>query len=144
MKKIAMMALCATLSSLVSHIGFAADLVEVYNQALQNDPSFKKSRADWLSAKQALALARTGNGTLGTGLFPNLAITGAYAHVYQDNSNDSGSNSGDFDSSVVNVSLTQPIFNLATWESISSARYVVRAATAAYLAAAQNLINRVA
>lgn len=128
----------------LSTCGVAADLVEAYNQALKNDPTFKKAQADWLSAKQTLALARTGNGGVGTGLFPNLAIAGSYARVYESQSNSSGDNSDDFDSSLVNISLTQPIFNLATWQSISSARYVVRAATATYLASAQDLINRVA
>lgn len=123
---------------------FAVNLTQAYDQALLYDPTFKKAQADWLSAKQTLPLAYTGSGAAGTGLFPNLSVSSSYVRDYQSQSNRNGKNSGDFDSTLLTINLIQPIFNVATWESIGSARYIVKAAFAAYLAAAQDLINRVA
>ena len=143
MRKIARIAPLA-FALFVIQSAFAVDLKEVYAQALRFDPLFKQAQADWLSASQALPLAYTGTGAAGTGLFPNISLGAAYVRDYQNQSNRNGKNSGDFDSSVFSVNLVQPVFNVATWQSIGAARYAVRAATARYLAAAQDLINRVA
>lgn len=134
-----MWAFAASVSS-----AFAVNLTEAYNQALLYDPTFKKAQADWLSAQQTLPLAYTGSGAAGTGLFPNLSVSSSYVRDYQIQKNRNGKNSGDFDSTLLTINLVQPIFNVATWESIGSARYIVKAALATYLAAAQDLINRVA
>src|SRR3990167_10975773 len=49
----------------ISLIGFfqittscAEDLLQVYQQALENDPKFKQSRANWQSKKMNLPIAR--------------------------------------------------------------------------------------
>src|SRR3990167_10134671 len=122
----------------------ADDLLAVYKQALVSDPTFKKAQADWLTAKQNLPLAWTGNGSAGTGLFPNLELTGGLNLVKERQSNYLGMTSGTFGSNGYGISLTQPLFNVSTWLAISSAAYVVKAATAQYLAAAQDLMRRVA
>lgn len=114
----------------------ADNLADVYQQALVNDPTFKKAEADWLTAKENLPLSWTGNGGAGSGLFPNIdfSTTVGRTYIYGGNSQ----------ATQYQVTLTQPIFNLSTWESISAAGYAVKAATAQYLAAGQALISRVA
>ena len=121
----------------------AESLVQVYEQALTSDPQFKKAEADWLTAKQNIALAETGTGAPGTGLYPNIDVSAEGSRSYQDIQSGTLDANGYFDSSNALVSLTQPIFNWATWKSISTARYSVKAATATYLAAAQDLMFRV-
>ncbi|OGO91587.1 MAG: hypothetical protein A3F10_07270 [Coxiella sp. RIFCSPHIGHO2_12_FULL_42_15] len=116
---------------------YADDLSAVYQQALASDPTFKKANADWLTAKENLPLAMTGNGAPGSGLFPNIAVSGTVGRTYYPNQDR-------IQSETYVVSMTQPIFNLATWQSIGSAHYSVKAATAQYLAASQDLMSRTA
>ncbi len=114
----------------------ADNLSQIYQQALVGDPSFKKAHAEWMAAKEELPLAETGNGIAGTGLFPNIVASGSFYQTYL--SDNDGS------TTVYGVNITQPIFNLATWKSISAASYSVKSATATYFSATQDLINRVA
>lgn len=144
MRKIGKLVIGLLALSTVSGASFAANLVQVFQQALVNDPTFMKAQADWLTAREGLPLAMTGTGAAGTGLFPNITASGLYNDNYSQINNHFGTNSGNFISKSYLISVTQPIFNLSTWMSISSARYSVRAATATYLAAAQDLMSRTA
>ena len=116
-----------------------------YQQALTSDPTFKQAQATWLTGKENLTLAETGNGTPGSGLFPNLTASASVGRTYQRNKVGSSTASGTFDNGDDNylLTLTQPIFNYATWKLIASARYGIKAATATYLGAAQSLMSRV-
>lgn len=120
------------------------NLAQIYQQALISDPAFKKAQADWLVAKQNFPLALTGNGVAGTGVFPNIALFGNLSDQKEKQTNAGGYNSGSFNNSGYGVSITQPLFNVSTWYSISSANFVVKAAMAQYLSAMQNLMRRVA
>lgn len=129
---------------LCSNAIYADDLMQVYRQALNSDPTFRKAQADWLSAKENLPIAMSGNGTAGSGLFPNVDLSGNVNRTYQRYSIRSAVNSGYYNGNEYTMTITQPVFNYQTWKSISSARYSVRSATATYLAAAQDLMVRVA
>ena len=114
----------------------AADLMEVYYQAVHADPTFKKAQADWQSAKENLPIARAG-------YLPQFNITGDWQRQYTHISplttvNANGTNTN----STYLLTLTQPIFNLVTWKAIKSAKASVKAATATYAAAAQDLMVR--
>src|SRR3990167_10727251 len=122
----------------------ATNVMDVYKVALKADPTFQKAEADWLSARMNLPLARTGNGTAGSGLFPNLSASTFIEENYQRVSATGETASNNAASRGYQLTVTQPIFNWATWQSISEASYVVKSATATYLAAAQNLMQRVA
>src|SRR3990167_828134 len=128
----------------LSSAAYATNLMDVYRVALKADPTFQKAEADWLSARMNLPLARTGNGTAGSGLFPNLSASTFIEENYQRVSATGESAKNNAASRGYQLTVTQPIFNWATWQSISEAGYVVKAATATYLAAAQNLMQRVA
>lgn len=124
---------------------YAADLMQVYRQAVASDPAFKKAQADWLSAKENLSIAMSGNGAAGSGLFPYLDVSGNVNRTYQKQTTAGvPTGSGYYNGNGYALTLTQPIFNYQTWKSISSAHYSVKAATATYLAAAQDLMFRVA
>jgi outer membrane protein len=122
---------------------YADDLMQVYYQALRSDPTFKKAEADWLTTRQNYPVARAGNGSPGSGLFPYIDVSGNIARNYQVQSTGSFSTNGYYNGNAYLLELTQPIFNYATWKSISSARFQVRAAAATYIAAAQDLMFRV-
>ena len=131
--------LCAVLPTSL----FADNLMQVYRQSLASDPTFKRAQADWLTNKENLSIAETGTGVAGTGLFPNLTGTAQLGKTYQRLTSGPGVASGSFDNNNYLLTLTQPIFNYQTWKQISSARYGAKAATATFLAAAQNLMSRV-
>jgi outer membrane protein len=120
-----------------------ADLVGVYNKALVSDPTYKVAEATWLSAKEGTALAMVGTGAAGTGLFPNFAVSGLLTNNYQ-SSTAIGTNQQSFTNKQYGLTLTQPVFNLSTWSSVREASFGVKSAYANYIAAGQDLINRVA
>lgn len=121
----------------------ADDLIQAYQQALLSDPTFKKAEADWMATRENYPLARSGNGIPGSGVLPFVGITGNVARTFQKQSSAGFSSSGYFNGNAYLLQLTQPIFNYASWKSISGARFQVRAAAATYLAAAQDLMFRV-
>src|SRR3989338_7564159 len=111
---------------------YADDLMQVYQQATQNDPTFAQAQATWMQQKEALPLAEAG-------LFPTVDITGSGGYYYSN-----GTSSPYYRQTGAGATLTQPLFNIQNWENIDSASYSVKAATATYSAAAQNLMQRVA
>nr|WP_304985883.1 TolC family outer membrane protein [Coxiella-like endosymbiont] len=129
---------------------YADNLIQVYCQALEKDPTFLKAHAGWLSVQQDLPIAMSGTGAPGSGLFPYVTITGSLTRTHQrislgpTTTNSANSASGYFNQNGYLVTLTQPIFNYATWKSISRAHLTVKAATATYIAAAQDLMFRTA
>lgn len=135
--------IAAALASGFSFTASAADLLQVYNQALKSDPTFTKAEADWQTAKMNFPLALTGSGAAGSGIFPNLSAGGSYGMAYSQNVLQGGA-SGSFQPLQYSLAATQPIFNLQTWQQIAEASYGVKAATATYLAAAQSLMARTA
>src|SRR3990167_11395074 len=122
----------------------AENLVQVYQQALASDPTFKKAHSDWLSLQQNLPLAISGNGSPGSGLLPYLDLTAGLGRTYQRVSIGSADADGYFNQNNYLVTITQQIFNYSTWKAISGARFTVKSATATYLAAAQDLMFRTA
>lgn len=139
-----LLAFTAILLSLIMPSLYADNLIQVYYQAVKNDPAFLKARADWLSAQQDLPIAMSGEDVPDSSLFPYLTITGSLTRIHQGISMGSDSASSYFNQNSYLVTLTQPIFNYATWKSISSAYFSVKAAMANYIAAAQDLMFRTA
>ncbi|AKQ33989.1 Type I secretion outer membrane protein [Candidatus Coxiella mudrowiae] len=135
----------AALLSLIMPSLYADNLIQVYCQAVERDPTFLKAHAGWLSAQQDLPIAMSGTGAPGSGLFPYVTITGSLTRTHQRISvRPPNSASGYFNQNGYLVTLTQPIFNYATWKLISRAHFTVKAATTTYIAAAQDLMFRTA
>ena len=141
-------ALIVIILSLIMPSLYADNLIQIYYQAVKSDPSFLKAHADWLSAQQDLPIAMSrmgGGGAPSSGFFPYVTVTGSLIRTHQKMNVDPNSNaSGYFSQNGYLITLTQPIFNYATWKSISSARFTVKAATATYIAAVQDLMFRTA
>ncbi len=131
----------------------ATTLSQVYQDALKSDPTYQQANADWLAAKQNLNIARAG-------YLPVIQIGGSYSHSkaskYSPGSTNwiqagasgtwvttaAGSAKGALTTHTYSITATQPIFNFSAWKAISQAKASVKAATATYLAAKQDLIQR--
>ena len=112
----------------------AKNLLQIYDLALQNDPTFKAAEANMMANKQALGIARSI-------LLPSLDLRGSAARTF--NKFKPTGNFSDTDTKYA-VSITQPIFNLVGWTSIRNANAIVKQAEATYNFAAQDLMLRVA
>ena len=125
--------LVAMIATGVCAPAFSKNLMQVYQQALANDPTFAIAHATWLSAKENLPIAQAE-------LLPSLDVQGIGAYNY---SNALGVRPNSY-SLGYSLTLNQEIFNYASWKAVASASSGVKAATATYAAAAQSLIFRTA
>ncbi|WP_423062770.1 TolC family protein [Candidiatus Paracoxiella cheracis] len=126
---------------LVAQVAQADDLLQVYRAALKNNPAFKKAQADWLAFSEELPIALTGTGQPGSGLFTYASFNALGGQAYDKTTfGNTVLRNGHFGLGNYFASITQPIFNYATWKSISRASFTVKAATARYLFAAQDLM----
>lgn len=124
---------CAFILSLCSSLAQADTLIEVYGQALKNDPTFKEAEATWLAAKQNVPIAFAN-------LLPALDVNGGYGRIYTN----LGGNTQYSNQTQYNITIGQPIINFANYANLSGAKDSTKAAAATYAAAAQNLMFRTA
>lgn len=127
-------------STLAFSLSAKADsLIEVYHQALLNDPVYAQAESTWHSEQMNLPIARAGYLT-------QLGFTAQGSRNYQATKpvTSQFTNNGYTWQYGYSLSLTQPIFDLVAWNDIKSASATVKAATATYLAAEQSLMQRTA
>lgn len=120
----------------------AEDLLEVYQLALTSDPVYRAAESTYLANKQVLQQARAV-------LRPTINATADRSRVDLDVETQQSivSRPGgqvDFDSTVFELTLTQPIYDRALLAGLREARAEVRRADAQFATAQQDLIIRVA
>lgn len=122
-----------------THSSQAADLMEIYSQALTQDPIYKGAHGTYFSNKEIEPQARAA-------LLPNVGLTNSATRNNNNNSYDSNGNSAyqTFNENVFNLTASQPVFNYQAWKALQQAKDSVKSQEATYNAAAQNLIIRVA
>jgi len=136
----------AGLLLLSAQMGRAADLLQVYNQAVNSDPVFKQARANYEVEQQNVPLSLAV-------MLPNLGLqlSDTYANNYTKTLNATSSGlQATGASNIKNISnttgfaltLNQSIFNYTYWENLRSAKAGVKSAFATYTAAIQDLIQR--
>jgi outer membrane protein len=108
--------------------GFATNLMDVYQQASLNDPTYKGANATYLSAKENMPLAFAA-------LLPTVTGTANYIKA------NSSTNPSHYWAKNWGATLTQSIFSWSSFAGISEAKASVRAALATYEAAKQTLIQ---
>lgn len=130
----------------------AADLLSVYERALQNDPQIREADANRLASREAKPQALAA-------LLPQLDASGSYSKVEQDfsrtelflsdpNNPDSPvtpgniANDSDVDAREYSVTLRQTLFRWDQWAALRRADAQVAQAEADYQAAQQELILR--
>jgi len=120
----------------------AADLIQVYQQALANDATYASARSSLTAGQERITQGRSG-------LLPNIAASGS-------NTRNSGDNTGylggvplpktdsDSHSNSYTVQLSQPLFNWANWQTYQQSKLAQATAEATFAQAQQDLITRVA
>jgi outer membrane protein len=117
----------------------AADLLQVYREALANDAVFASARASLAAGAE-----RTPQGL--AGLLPNVALSGSYVRTEGDVdiSSLNVKRSGGATVNSYTVSLAQPLVRWANWETYQQGRLLTAVSEAQFAQAQQDLIVRVA
>ncbi|MCW8384841.1 TolC family outer membrane protein [Fluoribacter dumoffii] len=123
---------------LSSSLFAATDLMDIYHQALENDPIFKNAYDTYMANAEALPQARAA-------LLPQVGITAkATRNVFHVNDGIFTIRDDYYNSRMWQVSASQAIFNYQAWARVQQAKASVKAAQATFNDAAQDLILRTA
>lgn len=124
-------------------LGLSENLLQIYRDAAQNDPTFQSAREQYLATTEAYPQARSQ-------LLPSLQLNSQVTWQHYESSRDRfdpfGATIGfnNLTTGQYALTLTQPIFNFANIANISVAKEQIRQAAAVYASAAQDLMLRVA
>ena len=110
------------------------NLLDIYNEALKNDPTFKAAEYSYLADKELVVQGRAA-------LLPSLTLSGStnWNEYYQDKQIQQEYNS--FSSS---ARLSQPLFRLDSWFQYKQSKSLTNAAEAEFAYEQQNLLVRTA
>ncbi len=114
---------------------FAADLMDVYEHALENDTTFKDAYDTYMATSEAIPQARSA-------LLPQLTVGGTAGRNMQQFGVPGASIESTYNSTVWQLTASQAIFNYQAWAAINQAKASVKSAQATFNDAAQNLILR--
>jgi outer membrane protein len=138
--------------SLIAPAVFGADLIEVYQRALQNDPIIREADANRLASRESKPQALAA-------LLPQLQATGSYTQDEQEFSRIQPQGVGADDADLIfvpvttesdtdgyrySIELRQALFRWEQWAALKRADAEVAQAEADYQAAQQDLIQRTA
>ena len=135
MKKLA----CLFLAPLLASPLFAADLVQLYREARDNDPTFAAARATLEAGRE-----KSSQGL--SGLLPNVTLSGNTTS----NKNEISQHNGptlfkpNYNSNGYQLTLSQPLFRWQNWVGYDQSKLQTAQAEANYVQARQDLILRVA
>ncbi len=131
----------------------AADLLQVYQQALANDATYASARASAAAGRERIPQGRAG-------LLPVVGITGSSIKNDSDNSpwNEGATvtdpvtglprtvvgGGSNLRTTVYTIGLTQPLFRWANWETYQQSKLQYAVSEAQFAQAQQDLITRVA
>lgn len=117
----------------------AADLIQVYQQALANDATYASARAAAAAGRERITQGRAG-------LLPTVGVTGDITKNNVDYT-DWNSNSGpgsNLRTNEIQVTLQQPLFRWDRWETYQQSKLQQAISEAQFAQAQQDLITRVA
>lgn len=123
-----------TLTLAQSVNGWTADILEIYQEAKTQDPTFAVAEAEYKAGLERMPQARAA-------LLPNLSGSATNGKVV---TKTEGIQKTRYDTSGYSLSLTQPLFRLQNWATYSQGKQQVIQAQAQYSSAQQDLILRVA
>lgn len=109
------------------------DLLEVFRDAAENDPTYQQQVATFQAAQQAVPQNFAA-------LLPQVTLTAAIASEFH--SLQTLPSNGTFSTNSYDISATQTIFNYTQFMQLEQARYSVRAAFATLTAQQQDLMSR--
>ena len=116
----------------------AADLLQVYRLAQQNDPEFAAAQAQYQAAREAAPQARAA-------VLPQITFSASHFENSEDalDSTTGSTVSSDFDSEQLQLELRQTLFDWNQFSGLGRADAAVAQAESEFAAAEQNLIVRV-
>lgn len=122
----------------VAKKAFAIDLMQIYEQALAYDPTFKQAYSTYMASVETLPQARAA-------LFPQLTIrTQAGRNTMTVNATGTSPIETTYNSTQWQINASQAIFNYKAWAAMQQAKASIKAAQATFNNAAQDLILRTA
>lgn len=132
--------ICMMLAAVSIQLSQASDLMDVYHQALDNDPTFKAAYSTFMSVTQSIPQARST-------LLPQLTAGAQVGRnrLAVDVGGFNGLNGVEiYDTNGWAIRASQAIFNFQGWSQVQQAKASVRAAHATFNAASQDLLLRTA
>ncbi len=115
----------------------ASDLLQIYKEALVNDAQFSSARAAKLAGQERSVQGRSS-------LLPSVGLSAGATKTHSEFDPDVGPNvTGNSTGRSMTLSLSQPLFNMATWENYEQSKLAVVAADLQFSAAQQDLMLRV-
>lgn len=119
----------------MSQTSFAVDLMDVYHQALDNDPSFKEAYSTFLAQSEMLPQAWSQ-------LLPQLSANAMIGRNQQFVDAGTLVVQQTYNSNQWKVNASQAVFNYQAWEQVKQARAAVKASLAEFNDAAQQMMLR--
>ena len=112
----------------------AENLLDIYNEALENDPTFKSAEYSYLADKEIVVQGRAA-------LLPSITLSGStnWNEYYQDDVLQQ-----EYNSFFKSARVSQPLFRLDTWFNFKRSKSLTNAAEAEFAYEQQNLILRTA
>lgn len=126
-------AVAVCLMGLFPAIASAADLLDVYRDALANDALFAAARAELQAGQEQVIQGRAG-------LLPNVGVS---AGISRERLDPAGTPSSSYNSDSWSVQLTQPLFRMQNWIQAQQGELQTNLAEVEFALARQDLILRV-
>jgi len=111
----------------------AADLLQIYQEALVQDSAYAAARAAWQAGQEVVVQGRSL-------LLPNLSGTGSYTFNNRDLRNVPNQQ---FDATFIGLNLSQPLFRMQNFVQYQQSRTQLTQSEAQFALASQDLILRV-
>ena len=110
------------------------NILEIYNEALENDPTYRAAEYSYLADKQILVQGRAA-------LLPSITLSGStnWNEYYQNDELQQ-----EYNSFSTNARVSQPLFRLDTWFNFKRSKSLTNAAEADFAFEQQNLLLRTA
>lgn len=128
--------LCWLLVATISPMLHATDLMDVYRQSLENDPTFKAAYSTYMAQREMVPQAWAA-------LFPQLTVAALAGRSEQEVRTSLFDLKQAYGTNQWKISASQAVFNYQAWSQVQEAQASVKAALATFNDAAQNLILRV-
>lgn len=127
------------LAALFSSTAFAADLLQVYREAQDNDPNYAAARATLAAGQEKLPQGRAG-------LLPGVSVSANTTWNENDIARHGGATvaSPRYNTTGYQLALSQPLFRWQNWVGYDQSKLQVAQAEANFAQARQDLILRVA
>ena len=113
----------------------AADLMDVYRQSLENDPTFKAAYSTYMSQREAIPQAWAA-------LLPQVGVNALASRNQVEVQSGIIDVKQPYGSNQWQVTASQAVFNYQAWSQVQQAKASVKAALATFNNAAQDLIMR--